>query len=191
MNQAARPRAITDRPQSPGAIVAAGPFLVAGAALIGWLNALRAPFIFDDRPHILDNALIRHLGPPWDAVLHTTRPLVGLTLALNYAFGRFDVVGYHALNLGLHVATGLALLAVLRVTLDSAALPSSVRSRGPSLALAITLLWVVHPITTAAVTVTIQRAEVLAALCTLDDTDRRRARGGGSSRRHHAGGIRL
>jgi Flp pilus assembly protein TadD len=140
---------------------------VAGAALIGWLNALRAPFIFDDRPHILDNALIRHLGPPWDAVLHTTRPLVGLTLALNYAFGRFDVVGYHALNLGLHVATGLALLAVLRVTLDSAALPSSVRSRGPSLALAITLLWVVHPITTAAVTVTIQRAEVLAALCTL------------------------
>jgi tetratricopeptide (TPR) repeat protein len=94
------------------------------AALAAYRNSLDAPFLFDDMPAILQNRTIRHLWPPWEA-LHppvdgsgvSGRPLVNYSLAVNYAIGKLDVRGYHAMNLALHVLTTLALWGVLRRTL--------------------------------------------------------------------------
>ena len=57
------------------------------------------------------------------------RPVLNLTLALNYALGGFDVAGYHVLNLAIHLAAGLALFGVVRRTLTSRSPARAVRRR--------------------------------------------------------------
>ncbi|MDE3083686.1 MAG: hypothetical protein KGJ37_00515 [Verrucomicrobiota bacterium] len=86
------------------------------AALVVYFNSLSAPFIFDDEPAILTNPTIRHLwplnealSPPGGGSGVTGRPLVNLSLAINYALGGLDVRGYHLFNLLLHGLSSLAL----------------------------------------------------------------------------------
>jgi len=141
--------------------------LIALAAGLVYGFALSAPFVFDDQFAVVENPTIRHLGrvftvlrPPPYAAGAAGRPLVNLSLALNYAFGGLAPAGYHALNLSLHVLAASALFGLLRRTLEK-------RVSGPSasqLALAIALLWTVHPLLTEAVTGVIQRDEILGSL---------------------------
>ncbi|HEX3728296.1 MAG TPA: tetratricopeptide repeat protein, partial [Opitutaceae bacterium] len=81
------------------------------------------------------------------------RPLVNLSLALNYAAGGLHPEGYHALNLAVHLLAGLALFGLMRRTLDSL-----------GAGLAVALLWTVHPLQTEAVSYIVQRTESLMAL---------------------------
>lgn len=100
--------------------------LAVGAA---YWNSLRAPLFFDDLPSIVRNDSIRHLWPPWSALNPPAdaggaagRPLVNLSLALNYAAGGLAVRGYHLANLALHALSVLTLWGILRRTLS---LPAS------------------------------------------------------------------
>ncbi len=150
--------------------------LIGGAGLLAYGNSLRCPFVFDDLPGIVDNPTIRHLWPLWKALSPPAnaggasgRPLLNLSLAVNYAFGGLDVWGYHALNLLLHVLTALALFGVVRRTLARMNAPCAA-GRGPHddtpwlLALAAATLWTVHPLLTESVTAVINRAEELGGL---------------------------
>ena len=69
--------------------------------------------------------------------------------------------GYHALNLAIHLTTALALFGVLRRTFGTQAMQPRVGASAAGLALAVALLWTVHPLLTGAVTYVIQRAESL------------------------------
>ena len=66
---------------------------------------------------ITQNPTIRHLWPIWQPlspphwVTVDGRPIVNLSLAVNYAISGFEVRGYHALNLTIHILAGLTLLA--------------------------------------------------------------------------------
>src|SRR5438045_2980435 len=86
--------------------------LVLAAAIAAiYAPALRAPFIFDDRVSVEENSSIERLfplvadlprggplNPPRD--LPTSgRPLVNLSLAVNYCIGGRDPAGYHAFNI--------------------------------------------------------------------------------------------
>jgi hypothetical protein len=158
-----------DRPPSPTPAGAAPPpsaapspqvlalalATIAGAALLAYANTLSAPFVFDDLTAIAGNPTIRHLWPPWAALSPPVeaggaagRPLVNLSFALNYALGGERVEGYHALNLLIHLAAGLALFGLVRRTL---ALPL-LRARWGAVALPVAfftaLLWTVHPLLT-------------------------------------------
>ena len=97
--------------------------ILIGAVLVIYGPAVRAPFIFDDRVSIVENPSIRSvwpllgtderpglLRPPRD-VSTAGRPLVNLTLALNYQAGRLDPTGYHAFNLVVHILSALLLCA--------------------------------------------------------------------------------
>jgi len=136
------------------------------AAVVVYANSLGAPFVFDDLPAIVRNLTIRQLNwealrPPVDGAGVAGRPLVNLSLALNYAMGGLDVRGYHAVNLALHILTTLALWGVLRRTL--AGLPAwSDRAGGAAFGAA--LLWTVHPLLTESVICVVQRNEVMGAL---------------------------
>jgi hypothetical protein len=133
--------------------------------LAAYSNSFGGPFVYDDIPAILENTTIRNL---WDAFLPppgtTTsgRPLVNLSLALNWAAGGAAVAGYHLLNLLIHLAAGLALFGVVRRTLAKLGQTSSVLP-----AAAAALLWTVHPLQTESVTYVVQRAESLMGLCYL------------------------
>ena len=146
------------------------PLLVVIAGLLAWHNSFTGPFIFDDRHWIPENPTIRHLWPIWDVLfppssaLVNARPVVNFSLAVNYALGGYNVWGYHALNLTIHILAGLTLLGILRRTLRQPALRERFGAVADGLALAVALIWTVHPLQTESVTYVIQRAESIMGL---------------------------
>jgi tetratricopeptide (TPR) repeat protein len=144
--------------------------LVTAVALV-YGTSLQVPLIFDDHPAIERNATIRQLWPltpilltPVSAAGATGRPLVNLSLALNYAWGGLEVTGYHVFNLTLHALAGLALWGLLRRTLRRCG-PESVAQRyAEKIAAAVALLWLVHPLQSESVICIVQRNELMAGL---------------------------
>ncbi len=141
--------------------------LAAGAA---YHDSFHGPFVFDDLFAIQNNPDIRSFAttlrenPAVDTVTAVGRPLLRVSLWANYALGGLDVRGYHAVNLLLHLAVAFTLFAFTRRLLASPRLaPRTAASAGP-LALAIALLWTVHPLQSESVTYVVQRAEMLGAL---------------------------
>jgi len=137
------------------------PLLIAFAGLAVYANSFSGPFVFDDLNAIVENPTLRHLWPlgpvltpPSGGLTVSGRPLLNLTLAINYAFGGTAVWGYHALNLGIHILAGVTLFGIARRTLRS----------DPTAAFLIALLWTVHPLQTESVTYIVQRAESLMGL---------------------------
>ncbi len=141
--------------------------LVVLAALAVYHKTFSGPFILDDEWSITTNPTIHRLGsalsPPPDKGT-AGRPLLNLTFALNYAQGRLDVGGYHAFNLLIHTLTGLALFGLMRRTLLRPAWNGRFRTEAVPLALAVAVIWTVHPLQTEAVTYISQRAESLMGL---------------------------
>jgi Flp pilus assembly protein TadD len=145
------------------------PLVVVVAGLLAYSNSFTGPFIFDDVRWIQENPTIRHLWPIWDVLWPTSslvnaRPVVNLSLAVNYALGGFNVWGYHALNLTVHILAGLTLLGVVRRTLVQPALRERFGAVANELALVVAILWTVHPLQTESVTYVIQRTESLMGL---------------------------
>jgi hypothetical protein len=150
------------------------------AALAVYYNSFSGPFIYDDVVSITENPTIRHLWPVGRVLsppVHlpvTGRPLLNLSLALNYALSGDAVWSYHALNLLIHVLAGLTLFGLVRRTLlrqgyGGQALQQPVLSKqfgeaSMPLAFVVALLWVVHPLQTECVTYVTQRAESLMGL---------------------------
>lgn len=159
----------THRPVAPRWTVPAVAALIVLAALVAYHNTFRVPFLFDDIESIVENTRIRSLltawsTPPDDGSTVSGRPLVQLTLALNFAVHGLDVTGYHATNLALHAAAALLLFGLVRRTLELPVFAPEWRDRAVPVGAAAALTWVVHPLATAAVTYVVQRAELLAAL---------------------------
>ena len=149
------------------------PLVVVGVALLAYHNSFSGPFIYDDGPSILENPTIRHLWPitrvlrPPHANRGITvegRPLINLSLAVNYALGGTNVWGYHAFNLAIHILAGLALLGIVRRTLRQPGLRDRFGGAANELALAVALIWTVHPLQTESVTYVAQRAESIMGL---------------------------
>src|SRR4051812_12991368 len=141
--------------------------LILAGLLVYW-NSWSVPFVFDDVPSIPENASIRSpfslgraLSPPRGAGITVEgRPLLNLSLALNRAWSGDAVVGYHVVNIAIHLGCALLLFGIVRRTLASA-----LGWAHPEIyAFCIALLWTVHPLQTESVTYVIQRAESLMAL---------------------------
>lgn len=137
--------------------------LILLAGLIAYAGSLSGPFIFDDLATVVQNPSIRDPGdmvavfsPPAQTPV-AGRPLVNLSLALNYAEGGLDVTGYHVVNLAIHLTCALLLFGVIRQTLKD----------DGSMAAAVALIWIVHPLNSEVVDYVTQRTESLMALCYL------------------------
>ena len=145
-------------------VLAAGIIIAAG--LLAYANSFSGAFVFDDTSRIVWNQNIRSLWPIRQFLedLGTRRPLIQLTLALNYAAGRHDVWGYHAFNISVHLAAALTLFGIVRRTLGSAGLRDRFGGVSTPLAFAAALIWTVHPIQTQSVTYIIQRCESMMGL---------------------------
>ncbi len=155
-----------ETPPSSGprwAIILAAIGLVA-ATFAAYQNSFSGPFIFDDLPAIADNVTIRQLWAPaaWSPPAHSTvsgRPVVNFSLAISHAISGSQPWGYHLLNLGIHLLAGLTLFGVIRRTLLQPGLRPRLGEAALPLALAATLLWMLHPLQTESVTYLAQRAE--------------------------------
>lgn len=144
--------------------------VIIAAGLLAYANSFSGVFLFDDDHAILENPHIRRLWPLSEALKAPPqstvagRPVVSLSLAVNYALGGLNPWGYHAFNLAVHLAAGLVLFGVVRRTLLSDRLRERYGSAAETLAGITTLLWVVHPLQTETVTYVIQRTESMMAL---------------------------
>jgi tetratricopeptide (TPR) repeat protein len=137
------------------------------AALAVYYNSFSVPLIFDDALSIINNPTIHKLEsafspPPNECV--GGRPILNFTFALNYALAGLNVWGYHAFNLLIHALAGLTLFGLLRRTLSRPPLNGRFGVAALPLALAVAVIWTVHPLQTEAVTYLSQRAESLMGL---------------------------
>jgi len=137
-------------------------------ALISYFNSFSGPFVFDDKPAVLGNPSIREWGtalrPPNTGSSVTGRPVVNLSFAVNYAISGEEVWSYHALNLLIHLGAGLALLGLVRRTLELPGMPEQWRTGAGPIALAVAGIWLAHPLQTESVTSIVQRTESLVGL---------------------------
>lgn len=141
------------------------PWTLAAAGVAIYLNSLAAGFVFDDEPHILRDPSIRDLTDiPAVLAGELGRPLLKLTLAVNYAIDGFEPRGYHLLNMLVHIGAGLAMYGVIRRTLLRSRWSGVLCRPAPWIAFAVALLWLVHPLNTQAVTYVIQRGESMMGL---------------------------
>ena len=92
------------------------------------------------------------------------RPLVNFSLAVNYALGGLDVLGYHIFNLLCHVASGLLIFGIVRRTLRQTHLKERFGPMSLDLGFASAILWTLHPLNTEAVNYLTQRTELMMAL---------------------------
>ncbi len=154
------PIQVADSPGSPFARVdlwcAAA---IAAAGVLVYLNSFAGVFIYDDLREIVESRRIRDLAGVWG-----NRPLVALSLALNFRFGGLDPWGYHLVNLVVHVLAGLTLFGVVRRTLRLERFGERLRRGASWYALTVGLVWTVHPLQTESVTYVIQRAESMMGL---------------------------
>jgi protein O-mannosyl-transferase len=142
------------------------PLLLVIAGLLCYAGSFRGPFIFDDLYAVPDNRNL-HQWPSWHAFVApgesaaAGRPVVTWSLVLNFAFGGTEVGGYHAFNLALHLAATLILFGLVRRTLQAPRLASRWEANADYIALAVAMIWLVHPLQTEAVCYIIQRTELL------------------------------
>lgn len=157
---------------SPKSAVLGAAAVLVLATFAAYSNTFQAPFQFDDLPCILDNPSITRLwplsvplSPPsgWGLTVEG-RPLVNLSLAINYALGGLAVPGYHLFNVAVQALAGLALFGVIRRTLLLPRLRERFGGVALPAALAGALFWTLHPLQTESVTYVVQRAESLAGL---------------------------
>ena len=144
--------------------------LIVAVGVVAYHNSFQGPFILDDIRTVLDNPAIHHLWPIWKAIspnplsMVAGRPVVSLSLALNYFLGGTDVRGYHAFNLGVHLLAAVTLYGIVRRTLLCPRLQERFGPAAEWIALSIAVLWSVHPLQTEAVTYVSQRCESLMGL---------------------------
>ena len=167
--------------------------LLAAIAAFVYAPSFRGVFVYDDIIAIVENPNIRALWPLSEAMSAppespvSARPVAALTLAINHALAPADVRdvlapgrpgdslqharflrnvwGYHAMNLLLHVLTALTIAGIVTRTLLTDTLRDRFGRAAVLLGSSIATLWVIHPLTTDAVTYVAQRTEVLMGLC--------------------------
>jgi tetratricopeptide (TPR) repeat protein len=164
--------------------------LIATFALtaLAYAPAVAGPFFFDDQPAIVKNASIRDAWPPFPAFHppHDTpvsgRPVVNYSFALNNALadglgfdrasaaaGGWRAASFRLTNLAIHFGCAVLLFALIRRTMATPRVRtwSGADGAGDSVALAVSALWMVHPIQSEVVNYVTQRTESLMAICLL------------------------
>jgi Flp pilus assembly protein TadD len=132
-----------------------------------YYHSLDVPFYLDDFSSIQENPVIYN----WQGTLQELwnfaplRIIGYLTFALDYQIHHFDVMGYHLVNIVIHLLTGIAVWGLLRGLMRTPALaeilPQNAKNGLPLLA---ALIFVLHPLQVQAVTYIVQRLASLAAL---------------------------
>ncbi len=143
------------------------------SSLVIYSNTFSSSFHFDDEDSIVENPWIKNLSNVLD--LSAGRYVGLLSFALNYHFGQLNPLGYHLVNLLIHIANGLLVYTLVMLLFmtplmrsSSSVYPqhsaASIQQDPAWTALTTALLFVVHPIQTQAVTYIVQRFTSLATL---------------------------
>jgi hypothetical protein len=132
---------------------------------IVYSNTLNASWHFDDTVAITENWSLRDLKGCFNSIFAANRSVGFFTFAVNYHFDKLNVVGYHLVNIAIHILNALLVYSLVILTLKTPVMAKSrLASHARFLALASGLIFVSHPIQTQAVTYIVQRFASLATL---------------------------
>jgi len=128
-------------------------FVLAGAILFG--PSLIHPFHFDDGLILADSNVTN--AARWSHFLNPfhLRQLTYLTFYLNYLFGGSNPVGFHAVNVAIHIANAILFFCLLKRFLE------------PATAALAAAIFLIHPIQSEPVFYVYQRSILLACLFSL------------------------
>ncbi|MBP7830417.1 MAG: tetratricopeptide repeat protein [Kiritimatiellae bacterium] len=152
------------------------PALIVLTGLLVYGHTLDIPFYLDDHWNLLTNPSVRNwrdvfsvLTPPvgTDELTLARRPVINIAHTFNYALGGYHPAGYHVFNITVHILNGLLLYALLMRTLRGRGQEADLARATPVLAALAVLLWLTHPLNTAAVNYVNQRTELLTAFFTV------------------------
>ncbi|MBF0536996.1 MAG: tetratricopeptide repeat protein [Nitrospirae bacterium] len=136
---------------------------VVAAGFLAYSNMFNVPFVFDDL-QLYDSILVTDL---WSSLAR--EDILNLTFFLNYKLHGFNVVGYHIVNLIIHIINAIFIyLLVIYLSKAQHHLFNKPDSADTGFkrksAFFIALLFVTHPLQIQAVTLTIQRRTALVTL---------------------------
>jgi len=140
--------------------------LLAAVAIATYWNVLHAPFVWDDDTAITTNQSIHEISSSLVPPLETPvagRPIVNVSLAMNYAWGGLETTGYHVFNLAVHLACALLLFGIVRHTLRRHRVLGE-NAPADAIAAASALVWMVHPLLSETIAYTTQRTESMMGL---------------------------
>ena len=144
------------------------PFIILGFLI--YSNTWEVPFYFDDIGNINENENIRLTRLNLKDIINAGiskfcphRPIANISFALNYFFHQYNVKGYHAVNIFIHILTGIFLCLFIETTLSISLLRSKDANHS-LIAFFSALVWLVHPMHTQSVTYIVQRMNSLAAM---------------------------
>ena len=147
-------------------------FILFLLVLLTYSNTFRAAWHLDDYPSIVENqkihitdltpqSLCKSLQHPEKETLW--RPLAHLSFALNWFAGRDDVFGYHLVNVLIHLLSACVLYLTISTLLRTPNLQSKYSATSHFISSLATVLWMINPIQTQAVTYIVQRMTLLAS----------------------------
>jgi tetratricopeptide (TPR) repeat protein len=135
-----------------------------------YANTLGSPFIFDSRPNIESNPHIRiskiTLNDLTAAAFKSPanqRPLSNISFALNYYLHGYNVVGFHVVNVLIHISAGFFLYLFVKSTFRTPALKSR-HENYLWISFFTAAVWMVHPLQTQSVSYVVQRMNSLSAM---------------------------
>jgi len=139
-------------------------FLIVALGFIVYANSLRGAFVWDDAVLVKGNIYIsdfskikniftEDIGRGGNARFNFYRPLQMLSYMMDFSFWKLNPLGYHLTNIFIHIFSALAVFWLLLIILNN-----------EKVALASSLLFVVFPGYTEAVTYISGRAEAMSGL---------------------------
>ena len=149
---------------APGTLSRIMIFLVATLTLIAYAGILKAPFLFDDLPNIVQNPDIRltelsvkkiAAAAGWPSL---QRAVAYSSFAINYYIAGYQPFGYHLVNIIIHIFSALI---VYFIAIETLRLAGIERRMIPEMTV---LVWLVHPLHIQSVTYIVQRMNALAAM---------------------------
>lgn len=144
--------------------------LCAALASLALYPGLGGGFIFDDRANIIENGALHITQLDMQSLLQAaysfqpgggSRPLAMLSFALDFWRGGPSPEVFKTTNLFIHGLTTIALVPFLRLLFTLAGWS---RSRSTYAALAVSLMWAIHPLQVSTVLYVVQRMQTLATL---------------------------
>ncbi|MFB3885483.1 MAG: tetratricopeptide repeat protein [Thermodesulfobacteriota bacterium] len=142
---------------------------IIGIGLMIYSNTFHGPFQWDENDFLVQNPIVKNINyflslskakgvDPDFYLFFKTRYISYLTFALNYWIHGFDVLGYHLVNLAIHLLNAILVYLFTFLAFKTPFLrESSLKNHARHIALFAALLFVSHPIQTEAVTYVFQR----------------------------------
>ena len=142
--------------------------IISVLGIIIYSNTFNAPLQFDDTLQIIKKSRVNDLNnfftfSEWSNI--NKRPLAFFTFALNYHFGQYNVVGYHIVNLIIHILSAIIVFFLSRLIFTATLNDKKITPLNTNItALFTALVFLSHPIQTQGVTYIVQRMTSLSAM---------------------------